>query len=149
MVSSCSILFTDFRTVIVFSLGWFFTLSVIFYDLRWNLQRDDLKWPKKKHFWVANVSFWGTFLLKSVFGFSVRAPEVPFSRCKKSHKMRKKMRKMRKMALPVPERKNRKHFLIEMCPQNLHSTPQNQYLATRKWFFGHFKSYQCKFPLKS
>ena len=41
------------------------------------------------------------------------------------------------MALSVPKRKNRKHFSIEMCPQNLHPTPQNQCLATRKWFFCH------------
>ena len=54
-----------------------------------------------------------------------------------------------KMALPVPERKKRKHFSIEMCPQNLHPTPQNQCLATRKWFFGHYMSSQRKFPLKS
>ena len=52
-----------------------------------NLQGDDLK----KHFqMVWNVSFGGTFLLKSIFVFSVRAPEVPFSRCKKLRKMRKK-----------------------------------------------------------
>ena len=54
-----------------------------------------------------------------------------------------------KMALPVSERKKRKHFSREMCPQNLHFTTQNQRLTTRKWFFGHFKSSQCKFPLKS
>ena len=32
-------------------------------------------------------------------------------------------------------------------PQNLHSTPQNQRLAIRKWFFGHLKSSPCKFPV--
>jgi len=33
MVSSCSILFTDFGTVFVFALGWFFAPSVFFCDL--------------------------------------------------------------------------------------------------------------------
>ena len=32
-----------------------------------------------------------------------------------------------------------KKKLIEICPQNIHSTPQNQCLVTRKCFFGHFK----------
>ena len=34
-----------------------------------------------------NVSFGGTFLLKSVFGFSVWAPKVPYLGCAKSHFM--------------------------------------------------------------
>ena len=75
MVSSCSILFTDFRTVFVFALGWFFTPSVFFYDLGGNLHWDDLKWPKnhfrvvKRWFWVVECKFWGHISIEKCFCF--------------------------------------------------------------------------------
>ena len=160
MVSSFSILFTDFGTVFVFGLGWFFTPSVNFYYLRGNLHWDDLKWPKnhfrvvKRWFWVVECKFWGHISIEKCFRFFRSGTGSAIFR----------VRKIAfdaffyafyaifctlKMALPVPERKKRKHFSIEMWPQNLHSTPQNQCLATRKWFFGHFKTSQCKFPHKT
>ena len=39
---------------------------------------------------VWDVCFEGTFLLESFLDLFVRAPEMPFSRCKKLHKMRKR-----------------------------------------------------------
>ena len=75
MVSSCSILFTDFGTVFVFALGWFFTPSVNFYYLRGNLHWDDLKWPKnhfrvvKRWFWVVECKFWGHISIEKCFRF--------------------------------------------------------------------------------
>ena len=75
MVSSCSILFTDFRKVFVFALGWFFTPSVFFYDLGGNLHWGDLKWPKnhfrvvKRWFWVVECIFWGHISIEKCFCF--------------------------------------------------------------------------------
>ena len=54
------------------------------------------------------------------------------TRCKKSQECVKKTRNMQSCA-PLKRqkrRKNRKRFSIEMCLQKLHSTPQNQRLAT-------------------
>ena len=80
VVPYCSLISEHFFS----ALGWFFTPSVIFYDLKGNLHWDDLKWPKK-HFWVAKRWFWGvecTFWrhisIEKCFRFSIRAPEVPF-----------------------------------------------------------------------
>ena len=159
MVSSCSILFTDFRTVFVFarqhcrlpilqiivrraSLSSFCSW-MIFYAvcnfLRWKgkFTRGRLEVAEKP------LLIGQTLILRVFFGFSVRAPEVPSTRCKNSViNAENAILCSLKKALPVPERK-KKHFSIEMCSQNLHSTPQNQRLATRKWFFGHFKSSPC------
>ena len=54
VVPFCSLISEQFFS----ALGWFFTPSVIFYDLRGNLHWDDLKWPKN-HFRVAKHWFWG------------------------------------------------------------------------------------------
>ena len=66
---------------------------------------------------------------------SIQAPEVPFLGCAKLHftfclKTFDIIFCTLKTALPVSKRKKGKN--IEMCPKNLHSTPQNQDLATQK-----------------
>ena len=88
--TSCSILFTDFKNVFVFALGRFVPVVVNFYDLQCKFTRERLKMAKKSllewpnvDFEVWNVSFGGTFLLKSGLGFLFRATESPFSECVK------------------------------------------------------------------
>ena len=87
--SSCYILFTDFRTVFVFTLGWFFTPSVIFYDHRGNLQGDDLKCLKKhflvakRWFWGVECKFWGHISIEKCFRFFRLGTESAIFRVRK------------------------------------------------------------------
>ena len=160
MVSSCSILFTDFGTAFVFALGWFFTPSVIFCVLWGDLHWEVLKWPKNhfrvaKHwFWGVECKFWGHISIEKCFCFFRSGTGSAIFRVRKiafdaffTHFTQ--FFAPWKWHFRCPNgKKKQKYFSIEMCPQNLHSTTQNQRLTTRKWFFGHFKSSQCKFPLK-
>ena len=92
MVSSCSILFPDFRTVFVFALRPFLPLSVkfssswIFYTLKTSQKYAKLtKWPKitfRGPIWVprwSNWGFWGWFgSLKVVSEFWFGHPKCHF-----------------------------------------------------------------------
>ena len=93
----------------------------------WLKKKNNFEWPNiDSEVW--NVSFEGT--LKKVFCllffFFVLAREALFSRSKKSQKMQ--------LCDPKTSgawtEKNRRRFSIEMCPQNFHSTPENQCLTT-------------------
>ena len=128
MVSSCSILFPDFRTVFVFALRPFLPLSVkfssswIFYTLKTSQKYAKLtKWPKitfrgpKKVPKVSNWGFWGWFgSLKVVSEFWFGHPKCHFL-----YPQNGKngpfwpfwaVLGVPKMALWVPESKFRDHF---------------------------------------
>ena len=59
MVSSCSILFTDFGTLFVFAVGPLLPLSVIFFDFNGNCNGKMAKINKmaKKHFSRSDLGF--------------------------------------------------------------------------------------------
>ena len=128
MVSSCSILFPDFRTVFVFALRPFLPLSVkfssswIFYTLKTSQKYAKLtKWPKitfRGPIWVprwSNWGFWGWFgSLKVVSEFWFGHPKCHFL-----YPQNGKngpfwpfwaVLGVPKMALWVPESKFRDHF---------------------------------------
>ena len=64
MVSSCSILFTDFGTLFVFVVGPLLPLSVIFFDFNGNFNGKMAKIVKmaKNHFSRSDSDSWGVFL---------------------------------------------------------------------------------------
>ena len=91
---------------------------------------SDQKWFLRPYFPLIG----GIFVLKSGLRFLFRALEVPIRKVRKRpfFSLKSDFSSLSEWTLPMPETKIRDHFSIEMCPQNLHSTPQNQHLATRK-----------------
>ena len=116
-----------FCSRVIFSLFVFFTINSV------NLKEEDLKWLKN-YFWESKRSFWG---VEYKFGGTLLFSVFPWSAIFRMQKscMKKCIKNAPKNVTWGAWTEKPK---IDMFPQDLHSSPQNQCLATRKWYFGHF-----------